>query len=342
MMSGPRHPQPFVAEHLRVLGLDFTHYSRSIVMEVMRGLGCVNHNMTFKESEIILEFEHELSSADVILLSHEDDAPVDFDLVGELRRHQNAGLSQLPMILLSSIATRSLIETARDSGIDEVVMRPVSPVQLHRKVQQVIEAPRQFVTSSNYVGPCRRRKPDDHYDGPRRRIDDYVEDQARDISGIAGADELAGAVTELREACSRLSDDRLGLVARVRQTADKTARLARETKDIPLERTATAVKQYLEGVGSQNMLETHVLETGINALTQLAVLPNSYHGARQSVASLMTIAVRKKLLHYEQRRKNVDAGSEEILDKINKASHGEAKDQFVALDEDDTPKARSA
>lgn len=342
MMSAPRQPQAFMAENLRVLGIDFTHYSRSIIMEVMRGLGCLNQNMDFKDSEIILEFEHELSAADIILLSHEGDAPVDFELVRELRRHQNASLSQLPMILLSSIATRSLIETARDSGIDEVVMRPVSPVQLNRKVQQVIEAPRKFVTSASYVGPCRRRKPDHHYDGPRRRIDDYVEDFSQDIGEIAGADELAGAVTQLREACSRLSEDRLGLVARVRETAEKTARLARETRDVPLERTATAVKQYLEGVGSQNMLETHVLETGINALTQLAVLPNSYHGARQSVASLMTIAVRKKLLHYEQRRKNVDEGSEDILEKINKASHAEAEDQFVAIDETKASKARTA
>lgn len=324
-----------------MLGVDFTHYSRSIIMEVLRGMGCVNQNMHFTDSEAVLEFGTDIMTSDVMLLSHEADAPVDFDTVSEMRRHEIIERAQIPMVLLSSITTRSLIEYARDHGVDEIVSRPVSPVQLYRKLRQLVESPRPFVTAANYVGPCRRRKEDDQYSGPRRRIDDYSEDLSREIPEETGANELAIAVSELREACGRLSDDRLGLIARVRQTAERTARLAKETGDIPLERTAAAVKLYLEGVGSQNLMETHVLETGINALTQLAILPQSYHGARQSVASLMTVAVRKKLMVYEHRRKNADKETERILDKINSGDNI-PETENVDLDEAVPPQRSTA
>ncbi len=304
-------------------------------MEVLRGIGCMNEQMHFDAFHRVLEYGNSQPQTDLILATHETDNPLNFDLVVQLRRVDDAGLAETPIILLSSNSTRSMIEAARDSGIDEVVMRPISPLQLRRKMRQLIELPRDFVTSTNYVGPCRRRKRSEFYAGPRRRITDFEKDLDRDVPIATGADELAVAVSELREACGKLSDERLGLVARVRQTADRTAVLARKSGDLPLERTAAAVKLYLDGVGSQNLLETHVLETGINALTQLAVLPDAYHEARQSVASLMTIAVRKKLLLYKQRKLGDDDETSKLLSQIGGGTH-------AAIDIDDQPNKAKA
>lgn len=302
--------------NLHVLGLEFSHYSRSIMLEVLRGIGFSNSAVNFMSGEDFLEIGME-QRPDIVLLSHELNGILNMDLVMHLRRQECPFRSAAPIVLLSSQATKSVIVNARDCGIDEVVMRPVSPVQLQTKLRQLIETPRPFVTSTEYVGPCRRRKPDEHYSGSRRRLDDYKPESSREISSQPGADELASAVSELREACGELADERVSLIARVRKTADRTIALARRTNDTPLEKTAAAVKLYLDGVGARNTLETHVLETGINALTQLAILPQSYHGTRQSVANLMTVAVRKKLVVYQQRRSRTDAESDIILDEIS-------------------------
>lgn len=316
-MSDNRTPRPFDPQYLRILGLNFEHYSRSIVMEVLRGIGCLNERMMFRSMPDMFEFGSSLGYFDFAILSHEADTELDLDMIEKWRRGDDIELSATPIILVTSAATPSMIRNARDAGVDEVLSRPLSPRQLLEKVRQLVESPRPFVTATHYVGPCRRRKTSENYSGPRRRIDDYAEDHSRIISNDPGADELAMAVSELRSACGELTDERLGLVARVRKTAQRTAELAKKTGDIPLERTAAAVKLYLDGMGSQNTMETHVLETGINALTQLAVLPNSYHGARQSVASLMTIAVRKKLLLYDKRAQAEDGEPNAALKTIN-------------------------
>lgn len=315
-MSELRKGTEFNPAGLQILGLQFSSYSRMIILEVLRGIGCLNERIEFGTFSSILEFGATHIRPSLALVSHETEEIPDLDALRRLRRCDNRDLATVPVIMLSSLATRSLIILARDAGIDEVVMRPLSALQLERKMRQLVESPRPFVTSGSYVGPCRRRKLDPDYSGARRRISDYVEKASLCITPQDSADNLATAVMELREACAKLSDNRQSLVARVRQTAERTALLAQETGDRALEKTAQSMKLYLDGIGAQNALETHVLETGINALTQLAVLPDSYVGARDSIAQLMSVAVRKKLMVYE-RRNQAPVDGKDLLEKIN-------------------------
>lgn len=316
-MADNREPRPFVAEATRILVLDQSSYSRMVMMEVLRGVGLSNDNVTFDTAQSILQIGAGHYSPDVVLYVQNQNGKDDYENVTALRRMDHRNLPEAPFIYLSPTATKTLIEKARDVGFDEFIATPVSPAQLAMKLRKVIEDPRPFVTSATYTGPCRRRKASTNYTGLRRRLDDFNADQLRDIPDVKDGDALTTAVTELRAACGELSDERLGLVARVREIANRTATLAQETGDIPLERTANAVKHYLDGVGSSNLIEPHVLETGINALTQLSVLPNSYDGARQSVASLMKVAVRKKLAHYHNRRFGMDSETEALMSRIN-------------------------
>lgn len=319
-MSPTRAPKMFEPENLHILALDFTSYSRSIILEVLRGLGCSNHAIAFAETA---QFHDEVAphfDADLLLFSHEVEHVFNFDFLESVRRSEKKEVSEAKTVLVSSVATRSLILTARDTGIDEIVIRPLSPAQLRQKLKKLIESPRKFITSSKYLGPCRRRKLSEYYAGPRRRLADYESDAELSADGVTvqgNADELATAVSELREACGKLTDGRVSLVNRVRSTAERTAAIAREKDDFALAKTAEAVQMYLDGVGTQNQLETHVLETGINALTQLSVLPTSYRSARDSVSNLMMIAVRKKLLVYEVRQQTTNTESETMLEQIN-------------------------
>ncbi|MAK62955.1 MAG: hypothetical protein CMK09_18455 [Ponticaulis sp.] len=330
--SAVRNPRPLDPTELRVCIIDDSGYSRAILKEVLRGVGVQNDNMVFLEPARFFDDETISVEPDVILVIHANDTPPDFDFIRKMRRLDNPQLAELPLIFLSSLATQSNIIGARDAGADEFMARPVSSSQLHRKIKKVIEAPQPFVSSPNYVGPCRRRKTTQVYTGPRRRLDDFkAEKTQQKLLKVDNADPLVQAITELRAACGELSDERKGLITRVRDLAISTMRLARETDDKPLFQTATAVKYYLDGVGASHSIEPHVLETGINALTQLSTLPGSYDTARASVASLMTFAVRKKLAHYQKRRDSADPDVEETLRKINEDSGANIEFEDKAL-----------
>jgi len=87
----------------------------------------------------------------------------------------NAGDSPnpfLPIIMLTGHAERARVEEARDSGVTEFVVKPVTARSVLDRLNAVIMRPRPFVRTADYFGPDRRRRQDPTYVGPWRRNDD--------------------------------------------------------------------------------------------------------------------------------------------------------------------------
>ncbi|MFA4993891.1 MAG: hypothetical protein WC521_01105 [Bdellovibrionales bacterium] len=63
----------------------------------------------------------------------------------------------VPVIMLLRLASHDNISQARDSGVNEVVIKPFSADDLCRKIMKIIDTPRPFITASTYKGPCRRK-----------------------------------------------------------------------------------------------------------------------------------------------------------------------------------------
>jgi CheY-like chemotaxis protein len=83
----------------------------------------------------------------------------------------------VPVILMTGFSSRLRVERARDIGITEFLVKPFTARDLYEKIEHVIERPRQFVDSRNFFGPDRRRKRDDDYDGPHRRMEDFEKEK---------------------------------------------------------------------------------------------------------------------------------------------------------------------
>ena len=317
-----RIPAEFIPGELRIAAIDDSGFSRSIIMEVLRGVGIANDHMRFDDEKRFFEIGIKTFLPDVILYIHDNSRPVEFDIVSRIRRLNDTRIAEAPIIFLSAQATLSTIEGARDNGADEFIARPVSANQLKVKLRKVIEEPQVFINSANYVGPCRRRKLKSAYDGPFRRISDSDESAEAGIAPAETSADLVSAVADLRQACGRVTFERMGLVERVRLSASGTMRLARNTDDKPLFITAKALKHYLDGVSSPNLIESHVLETGINALNQLSALPKSYASEREAISGLMKYAVRKKLAHYQNLPVESDPQLEAMMARINRPKSG--------------------
>jgi two-component system chemotaxis response regulator CheY len=85
--------------------------------------------------------------------------PVDgLALTHRVRNDKESPNPYLPIIMMSGYSERARIIKARDSGINEFVVKPLSAKALFGRIVNVIEHPRQFVRTENFFGPDRRRR----------------------------------------------------------------------------------------------------------------------------------------------------------------------------------------
>jgi two-component system chemotaxis response regulator CheY len=89
-------------------------------------------------------------------------------LLRRVRGSDNAGLRQLPVIVLSGYTEQEAVLSARDAGANEFLAKPVSPAGLYSRIVAVLTEPRPFVIGETYIGPERRRS-QRPFDGPDRR-----------------------------------------------------------------------------------------------------------------------------------------------------------------------------
>lgn len=94
------------------------------------------------------------------------------ELIEKIRKDPRSPDRFTPVILMTGFSSRLRVETARDKGITEFVVKPFTAKDLYSRIERVIEKPRQFVDTRNFFGPDRRRRKSDNYDGPPRRSSD--------------------------------------------------------------------------------------------------------------------------------------------------------------------------
>lgn len=63
----------------------------------------------------------------------------------------------VPIIMLTSQGAYDRVQEARDTGVTEFLIKPVTANALYSRIGNVIQKPRQFVRVSEYFGPDRRR-----------------------------------------------------------------------------------------------------------------------------------------------------------------------------------------
>lgn len=154
-------------ESLRILIADDNTHMRRIVAGILKGLGVKMIREAHDGAEALAILRE--WSADVAIVDFRMD-PIDG--VEFTRLVRNAADSKnpfLPIIMLTGYADRTRVFEARDAGVTEMVVKPVTPRALVSRLNAVIFAQRPFVKTEDYFGPDRRRATGAKYDGPERR-----------------------------------------------------------------------------------------------------------------------------------------------------------------------------
>ena len=85
------------------------------------------------------------------------------------RRAEGVPNPMLPIFLVCSSPVRRQIESARDDGVTDVLVRPVSAATIIRKLRIAVLAPRPFILAGAFFGPDRRAGARAPFSGADRR-----------------------------------------------------------------------------------------------------------------------------------------------------------------------------
>ena len=102
-------------------------------------------------------------------------APMDgLEFTRELRNSDMSPNPSLPVIMMTGHADQARVIQARDAGVNEFLVKPVTAKGVLDRLNAAMFKPRYFVESKTYIGPDRRRM--DQFDSrlPRRRASDAV------------------------------------------------------------------------------------------------------------------------------------------------------------------------
>mgnify|MGYP003575878918 CR=1 FL=1 len=94
-----------------------------------------------------------------------------------VRNSPDSANPYLPIIMMTGHSEKSRVYEARDAGVTEFVVKPITAKAILDRIQAVIFRPRPFVKTDGYFGPDRRRVQSTTYAGPWRR----AQDNSRDI-----------------------------------------------------------------------------------------------------------------------------------------------------------------
>lgn len=157
------------AKHLRdvhVLVVDDDRRIAKLIRSVLAGLG-FQHIIVEHSGEEALKILSE-REIDMVICDWMMDGMSGVEMVETLRRDVASPNQLVPVIMLSGNSEKPQIESARDRGVTEYVMKPFTAKSLCSRIISVIDNPRSFIISEGFSGHNRRRKKQEHK-GPERR-----------------------------------------------------------------------------------------------------------------------------------------------------------------------------
>ena len=154
-------------EALRVLVADDNQHMRAILVTMLNSFGI----------KAVREVRDGGDGMEALRRWPADLAIVDFQMepvdgvafTRMVRTNSDTPNPYLPIIMLTGHSEMHRVTEARDAGVTEFIVKPLTAKVLVDRINACIYRQRPFIRSGSYFGPDRRRKADPYYAGPWRR-----------------------------------------------------------------------------------------------------------------------------------------------------------------------------
>ena len=153
-------------EELSVLVIDDHKGMRDIISTVLSGLGVGRIKAVSGPGAARSEMQN--CPPDIILLDRMLDGQDGLRFVRYIRALPDNQNPFVPIILVTGYGEFARVVQARDAGVTEFLVKPLTTLAVAQRLEAVIHHPRPFVRCRTYIGPDRRRR-ECPFDGPDRR-----------------------------------------------------------------------------------------------------------------------------------------------------------------------------
>lgn len=154
---------------LHILLVEDNQYMRTIVREILKGAGITKVREAHDGAdafEILQQFPADIAIVDFNM------TPMDgIDFTRLLRKSSDMTTAMMPVIMITGHSERSRVEEARDAGVTEFVVKPMTAAALLHRINTVVMNPRPYIKTTKFIGPERRRHRDDYKGEDRRKRD---------------------------------------------------------------------------------------------------------------------------------------------------------------------------
>lgn len=270
-------------------------YSRNLLAEILRAAGyfAISHARDGKE---LLQKTAELRPRVVFTTSRIAEIS-GLEFTRMIRAGYQDVSRQTAIIVMTDTPTKAFLEAAQKSGADEMLARPFSSQAVMIRVKSVLERPREFVDSVVYIGPCRRRRMIEDYQGPRRRFTDPIDEEAALAEWEKESNRaiVQACVRKISELAIDLSPDDRRKLREIYFATKHVEDVADSLKDRMMGDAARSLGRYLSAVGASGHVDKEVLITHIDAMHTLGILGSKHHGEREGLIKGLQQVVDKKL-----------------------------------------------
>ena len=155
---------------LKILLVDDNHYMRVLLAEILRAIGVKDIFEANDGAEgLQMMRDHPVD----VVMTDLSMQPLDgIDFVRLLRNSPDSPNQMAPVVMITGHSTFARVNEARDAGVNEFLVKPLTARGVIERLHQAVENSRQFVRSDDYFGPDRRRRNDVNFKGPWRRSTD--------------------------------------------------------------------------------------------------------------------------------------------------------------------------
>jgi DNA-binding response OmpR family regulator len=281
--------------HPTFLLADSDTHARNLLAEVLRAAGYFMIDAV-RDGNELLERTAEILPQVVITASR---IP---GLSGlEYTRAIRSGFKDVPrqtsIIVMTDTPTKAFLDAAKQSGADEMLVRPFSSQAVLLRVKSVLERPREFIDCAVYVGPCRRRRMVEQYTGPMRRFVDPIGNET-----AASPWEHEENRVAVRACVKKISELSRGLTSKDRRklreiffAVKETEKMADDVKDEMMGEAARSLGRYVMAIGANGTPDPEVLSTHIDAMHTLGMLSGEHHNERENLITGLKKVVDKRL-----------------------------------------------
>lgn len=141
---------------VEVLIVDDNAPTRSLLRSVLRAVGVKRISEAGDAEEALDHLE--VRNVDIILLDYAMPGMNGLDLARLLRTDPDRPGGKARIIMITGYGDRRNVAAARDAGVDEFLVKPISTRALLQRLEASLARPREFVDADSFQGPDRRRR----------------------------------------------------------------------------------------------------------------------------------------------------------------------------------------